>query len=216
MDSGQQPPVVRGIAGDIHSGALYRCRFGLFVLLCYPLAILQPVLEERGAGWLISETIFPDMPCMKKAYKKKGVGTLVRSQERRAAAPPRINQISTAGSPRVYRGSTASFVPPSVYIGFVFFVLAKSRSGQLSRMPRRAKRVRWLFFWANRPVGVPSYPAPPRRCAVRRPAPTRPKNLRVFPGHALHAKKIQRQNGDGPLASSQERRALFISRIQCG
>ena len=63
------------------------------------------------------------MPRMKKVYRDKyvGVGPLVSSQERRAFVVPRIN-----------RGSTADFVPPSVYMGFPLFVLPKSRSGQLS------------------------------------------------------------------------------------
>ena len=74
--------------------------------------------------------------------------------------------------PDVNRSSTGRLVPPSVSIGFRLFVLPKSRSQQLSSMPRKAKGT--VVFWANRPVGVPSYSAPPRRSAVRRPAPTRP------------------------------------------
>ena len=40
---------------------------------------------------------------------------------------------------------------------------------------------------------------------------------RLFPGHALHEKGLQRQQGGGPLVGSQERRALLgplISRLQ--
>ena len=33
-----------------------------------------------------------------------------------------------------------------------------------------------------------------------------------FPGHALHEKGLQKQNGDGPLVSSQEQRALLAPR----
>ena len=45
-------------------------------------------------------------------------------------------------------------------------------------MPRIAKGT--VVFWANQPVGVPSYLAPPRRSAVRRPVPTRPWYVRVL------------------------------------
>ena len=97
----------------------------------------------------------------KGLQRQIGVGTLVRSQERRAIAVPVIN-----------RGSTAGFVPPAVYIGFPLFVLPKSRSGQLSSMPRRARRT--VDSWANRSVDVLSCPAPRRPVAPPCAAPTRP------------------------------------------
>ena len=50
--------------------------------------------------------------------RQLGVDTLVSNQERRAAVVPRIN-----------RGSTAGFDPPSVYIGFPLFVLPETRPG---------------------------------------------------------------------------------------
>ena len=70
------------------------------------------------------------------------------------------------------RWSTAGFVPPSVYIGFPLFVLAKGRSGHLSTIPWRARRT--VGFWATRPVGdlfCPARCAPPPRRAPRRPEP---------------------------------------------
>ena len=74
------------------------------------------------------------------------------------------------------RLSTAGCVPPAVYIGCPLFVLAKSRSGQLSTTPRGAKET--VGFRATRPVGTLFCPAPPRpgrapppRRAQRRPGP---------------------------------------------
>ena len=44
-----------------------------------------------------------------------------------------------------------------------------------------------------------------------------PSNLPpIFPEHALHEKGLLGQNGDGPLVSSQERRALAVSLISRG
>ena len=103
----------------------------------------------------------------KDLQRQLGAGTLVSSQERRAAVVPRIN-----------RGSTARCVPPSVYIGIPLSVLPESRSGQLSTMPRGANGT--VVSCASRPVGVPPYPAPPRRPALRRPAPTPPWYVRVL------------------------------------
>ena len=68
------------------------------------------------------------------------------------------------------RGSTAGFVPPSVYIGFPLFVLAKGRSGHLSTIPWRARRT--VGFWATRPVGILFCSAPPRPAAPPCAAPT--------------------------------------------
>ena len=69
------------------------------------------------------------------------------------------------------RLSTAGFVPPSVYIRFHLFVLAKGRSGQLSTTPWRARGT--VGFWATRPVGVLFCPAPPRSAVPPCAAPTR-------------------------------------------
>ena len=95
--------------------------------------------------------------------REKGVGTLVSGQERRAAVVPRIN-----------RGSTAGFVLPSVYKRIRMFVLPTTGSGQLFSMLQTAKGT--LVHCANRPVGVPSCPAPPHSAALQFAAPplTRP------------------------------------------
>ena len=74
------------------------------------------------------------------------------------------------------RLSTAGFVPPSVYIGFPLFVLAKGRSGQLSAIPKRARGT--VGFWATRPV-LPG-PAAPRCPAVRSADPNRTWYVRVL------------------------------------
>ena len=90
------------------------------------------------------------------------------SQKRKAAVVLRINRLSTADKPVVNRG----FVRPSVYIGFSLFVQPKRRSGQLPSMPWRARGT--VVFCANRPVGVPSCPAPARPAAPPCAAPPRP------------------------------------------
>ena len=58
----------------------------------------------------------------KSLQKIIGAGTLLSSQERRALAVPLIN-----------RWSTADFVPPTVYMGFLLFVLSTKRPGQCLR-----------------------------------------------------------------------------------
>ena len=113
----------------------------------------------------------------KSLQRQIGVGTLVRSQERRAAVrrpanKPVINRLSTGCQQRVF------LIHRFTYVGVSSLVLPRGREGQLSTMPRRSKGT--VVLWANRPVGVPSYPAPPRRSTVRRPAPTRPLYVQVF------------------------------------
>ena len=77
---------------------------------------------------------FPGHALHKKDLRKQiGVGTLVSSQERRALAVLLITRSSTANQPRVNRGSTADFFPPSVYIGFRLFVLPNTHPGQCLR-----------------------------------------------------------------------------------
>ena len=78
----------------------------------------------------------------------------------------------------INRSSTARCVLPSVYIGFRSFVLPKRFSGQFSSMPWRARGS--VVSWANRPVGVPSCPAPP--CPAPRRAPPCSDPPRVCPG----------------------------------
>ena len=84
-----------------------------------------------------------------------------------------------ADKPLINRGSTAGFLPPTVYIGIPLFVLPKRCSGQLSSMPWGARGT--VVSCANKPVGVPSCRArpaqPPRRAP---PDPTRPWCVRVL------------------------------------
>ena len=115
--------------------------------------------------------IFPDMPCMSRVYKDKAnVGALVSSQERGALAVPRINP-----------GSTAGFVPLSVYIGFRLFVLLKRYSEQLSSVPRGLEVQ--LFLGRTDPSA--SRLARPRPAPLPRRAPPRPDPPVVCPGFGL-------------------------------
>ena len=88
--------------------------------------------------------------------------------------------------------STVRFVLPPVYIGFTFFVLAKSRSGQLSTIHWRAGGT--AGFWATRSVGVPLCPTPPRPAAPSCAARFRPVYRRLFvfvnPCHARHVREF--------------------------
>ena len=61
---------------------------------------------------------------------------------------------------KINRGSSAGFVPPSVYIGFHLFVLPGTRPGGFSSIVWKVKAS--VASWANRPVGVPSCPSAPR------------------------------------------------------
>ena len=120
----------------------------------------RPIGISRGGSTIPGHALHE-----KGLQRQTGVGPLVSSQERRAAVVPLINRLSTAGKPPVNRG----LVPPPLSIGFRLFVLLGRRSGHLFSMPWRVRRT--VVCWANRFVGVPSCPAPPRRppCA----APTR-------------------------------------------
>ena len=89
---------------------------------------------------------------------------------RRPADKPLINRLSTACQPVIV------FLH-RFYIGFPLFVLPKNRSRQLSSMPQKPHRT--AVFWANRPVGYPSY----RTAApLHRRAPPRPDPPVVCPG----------------------------------
>ena len=114
----------------------------------------------------------------KGLQRQIGVGTLVSSQGRRALAVPLVNRLSTAGQPLVNRGSTADFVPPSVYIGFRLIVLPKRRPGQCLRFAggqERGLSPGRIDPTASRPT-QPRPPSPPRR------APPRPDRPVVCPG----------------------------------
>ena len=112
------------------------------------------LVDELIAG---GELVDDSRTCLQRQI---GVGTLVSSQDRRALAVLLMNRLITAG-----------FVPPSGYMGFPLFVLAKGRSGQLSTILWRAKGT--VSFWATRPDGVPFCPVPPRPAAPPCAAPTR-------------------------------------------
>ena len=78
-------------------------------------------------------------------------------------------------------------------------------------MPRGAKGT--VVFWANRPVGVPSCPAPPRRSAVRRPAPTRLWYVRVLDStsdvqHQTNVSNCRTQTGHTKSRSGLRQRTL--------
>ena len=116
---------------------------------------------------------FPGMILLEHALHEKGlqrytaVDTLVSSQERRALAVPLINRLSTAYQPRVNRGSTAGFVPPSVYIGFRLFVFSKRRPEQCLRFAGRQEEA--LSHGRIDPTASrPTQPRPPspHRCAL--------------------------------------------------
>ena len=115
-----------------------------------------------------------------------------------------------ADKPRINRWSTASFVPPSVYIGFSLFVLPKSRP-QRSSLIRQSVRGT-VLSWANRSVGVPfcpALPSPPLRRA-RSPAPTRPWYVRVLDSTSGY---LQIANCDHSPTDGQQA-SLFVSSSQ--
>ena len=90
--------------------------------------------------------------------RQKGVVPLVGSQETKSASCP-------ADKPRINRGSTGDFVPPSVYIGFRLFVLLERRSSDVSSIPWKEW---WTFVsWANNSVGKQSCPTSTGRSAGR-------------------------------------------------
>ena len=102
---------------------------------------------------------FLNTPCMAGAYRgKKGVSTLVSSQERRAAVVPRIN-----------RGSTAGFVLPSVYTKFRLLWMLLEGKGDGDFLGEATHRRHVL-----------PCPAAPCRSAVRRPASNRSRYVQVL------------------------------------
>ena len=113
------------------------------------------------------------MPCIKKVYgdKKESVhSSAARNKERFSSRG------ETAVQPRFNRGSTAGFVPPSVYIGFRLFVFL-GRQRDVSSMVWRVRGR--LVSWASSSVGIQSCPTPPRHSAVRS-VPTRQWYVRVL------------------------------------
>ena len=111
---------------------------------------------------------FPGMPCMKRVYKDKyvGVGTLVSSQEQRAAVVPQINRLSTAG-----------FVPLSLYMGLRLFVLSIVQDSCPRCFGGREGRL-----FPGRKTPSASSPAPPRPAPPPRRASPRPDPPVICPG----------------------------------
>ena len=89
----------------------------------------------------------------------------------------------------INRRSTAGFVPPSVYIGFPLFVLAKRRSEQLFTAVRLGARGA-VGFQGHRNVGTLFCSASPRPAV--RPATCRPDPPVVCPGFGLDRYGIRR------------------------
>ena len=177
-----------------------------------PLCPAPPVVHP-GFGFYK----FPDIPRMKKFYKKQNcAGPWVSSQERRGLVVLFINRSSTARQSLVVfpHRFTQDFVCPCFR--------GDGRPGQVSSVPWKARQT--LFFspgrivpppsWAHPPAAIPSHPAAPRRAPPRplcpppasplcaaAPRPARgmsgfgPDRLMVaryiFPGHALHEKGLQ-------------------------
>ena len=196
--------------------------------------ILQLVIVVVGLGL----RLIPGHALHEKGLQKQiGVGTLVSSQERRALFVLLINHGSAADKPVVNRWSTAGFVPPSV-LNTNEIVRASEETFRTVFSIRWGARG-WVVSWPDRPNGVPSFPAPPRPAPPPCAAPTRPARgvsgfwirqvitvvvvvrmgagvglgvgvVFVVHGHALHEKVLQRQNGDGTLVRSRERRAAVV------
>ena len=94
----------------------------------------------------------------------------------------------------INHGSTADFVPPSVYIGFRLFVLLERRWSDISSI---FWSVRWTFVsWENSSVGTQSCPTPPGRFAGRFDL-TRPWYVRVWDstGPSLNVRREVQDSG---------------------
>ena len=106
---------------------------------------------------------------MKKIYSDIGQQPGTKSG-RLPADKPVINRLSTAG-----------FVLPSVTIGFPFVLASGGSFMTVSSMPWGIRGS--VVSWGNRPIGAPSYPAPPRLAApLPCCAPPRPDPPVVCPG----------------------------------
>ena len=101
---------------------------------------------------------------MRRVYKDKYASLHWSAARTKSARGP-------ADKPRMNRLPTAGFVPPSVYIGFPVFVLAKERSGQLC--PRYPGGLEGRLA-SGPPDPSASRSARPRRALPPRHAPRRP------------------------------------------
>ena len=165
--------------GDACRDAVIACgRANSLCVSRYNDTVLYPLVLRREQPPLFAPFSRTCLACPGRALHEKGlqrqigVGTLVSSQERRAPAVPLINRLATAGQPLVNRGSTADFVPPSVYIGFRFVRASEETFRTVFSIRWRARGR--VVSGPDRPNGVPSYPAPPRPAAPPCSAPTRP------------------------------------------
>ena len=119
----------------------------------------------------------------KRRYTGQQPGT---KSARGPADQPLINRLSTAGQPQVNRGSTADFVPPSVYIGFRLFVLSKSSPGQCLRFAGRQEG----GLSPGRIDPTASRPTQPRPLSPPRRAPPRTDRPVVCPGFRFDRSSI--------------------------
>ena len=120
----------------------------------------------------LSRNHFPGHALHESGLRRQiGVGPLVSSQERRAAVVPRINRLSTADKPQVNRwfcssinlhGLSCVCASGESFRTVVFDALGGGQEGRL--FPGRT----------DLPIGVPSYPAPPRPAAPPCAVPPRP------------------------------------------
>ena len=112
----------------------------------------------------------PPMPCMKRVYR-------YRNRRRSTVQQPRTESTSRpAVKSQLNCGSTAGFVPPSVCIGFRWFVLL----GRFADVSSMLWSVRGrLVCSANTCVCIQSCTTPPRNTAVRS-VPTRQWYVRVL------------------------------------
>ena len=156
--------------GSMNSGSLHTARsrsFRLQNLFIYAMHVREyvPNLNLYLAGisaleFMPSRTIAGYALCEKGLQRQIGDGPLVSSQERRAAVVPRVNRLSCS-STGLHRTSFARASQGS-FRTVVFDALEAWRARET------------VVSWADRPVGVPSCPAPLRPAASPCAAPPRP------------------------------------------
>ena len=138
------------------------------------LAVLSPIVR------LATVVVVPGHALHEKNLRRQiGDGSLVSSEERKAAVVLRINRVSTADKPRINSGSRG-FVPPSIYIIFRSFFRRDIQTVVFDAQEGKRDGCPLVEPTRRRPV-LPG-PAPPRRLVVCRPAPARPELPLVCPG----------------------------------
>ena len=146
----------------------YGYHITLWALLCPITSGLSAGREAFFCFWPLTNVPTPICLCKpfsctacpgKKIYRgRKASVHWLATRKRRALVVPRIN-----------RGSTAGFVPPSVYTKFRLFVLPNWPSAHVFSMVWRARRIEPSVFRS----------APPCPALAPRRAPTRPWYVRV-------------------------------------